>query len=238
MQTFESYIISKVVLTSWGMLQNTKLKTSKCYRTWSQLLVARKPILRDKYNFQKIESFQGRTVWRRDQKFIIFHCVQIFFWLVGGKVTGGCSSSLVISLKLPSSAWVGALVPAEKNSKILLVVSLEGEPRPCPTLHYCFLTILPLCLHDLTSLVSNWLKLLFGTQRRSRRRNEAYFLQTRNRGHRRDLYGGGPHRVLLHFTNTISDLMEDPCQTSNSLPLHKTALPDSEAQNESTKTAV
>ena len=33
-----------------------------------------------------------------------------------------------------------------------------------------------------------------------RRLNEAYFLQIRNGRHGKDLYLGGPHRVLLHFS--------------------------------------
>ena len=37
-------------------------------------------------------------------------CVTLF-WLVGGEITGRCSRNLVLSLKLPSSTWVGSLVP-------------------------------------------------------------------------------------------------------------------------------
>ena len=33
---------------------------------------------------------------------------------MGGEVTGQCSRTLVLSLKLPSSTWVGALVPVEE----------------------------------------------------------------------------------------------------------------------------
>ena len=34
--------------------------------------------------------------------------------LVVVEVTGRCSRNLVLSLKLPSSTWMGALVPAEE----------------------------------------------------------------------------------------------------------------------------
>ena len=85
-----------------------------------------------------------------------------FFWLDGGEVTGLCSRNLVLSLKLPSSTWVGTLVL--QNSKIVLCVSLEEEPGPGPVLHYCFLAAPPLCLHSLTSLISKSLNLLFGIQ--------------------------------------------------------------------------
>ena len=39
--------------------------------------------------------------------------------------------------------------------KIMLCVFLEGEPGPCPRLHYCFLTVPPLSLHSLPYLISN-----------------------------------------------------------------------------------
>ena len=57
----------------------------------------------------------------------------------------------------------------QKISKILLCISLEGDPGLCPILHSFFLTVSPLILHYLLSLVSNCLNLLFGTQGRSRR---------------------------------------------------------------------
>ena len=50
-------------------------------------------------------------------------------------------------------------------------------------------------------LSSNCLSLPFGPQGRSRSQNETYFLQTRNGGHRKDLYAGGPN-VLLRFSLT------------------------------------
>ena len=45
------------------------------------------------------------------------------FWLVGGEATELCSRSLVFSLKLPSSTWVGASV-LQKNSKTWLCIFL------------------------------------------------------------------------------------------------------------------
>ena len=44
------------------------------------------------------------------------------------------------------------------------------------------------------------LNLLLGTQGRSRKLNESYFLQTRNGGPRKNLYPAGLHRVLLRFS--------------------------------------
>ena len=46
-----------------------------------------------------------------------------FFRLVGGEATGWCSRNLELSLKLPSSTWVGT--PVLQNSKTLLCIFLE-----------------------------------------------------------------------------------------------------------------
>ena len=58
-----------------------------------------------------------------------------------------------------------------------------------------------LFLYSLFSLMSNCLNLANGAQGRSQRLNEAYFLQIRNRGHRKDLYLGESRRVLFHFSS-------------------------------------
>ena len=55
----------------------------------------------------------------------------------------------------------------QNSTKILLCVSLEGEPGSAPRLHCCFLTAPPLSLHPLPSLISNCSNLPFGTQGRS-----------------------------------------------------------------------
>ena len=69
---------------------------------------------------------------------------------------------------------------------------MRGNQDPAPRLHYCLLTAPPLSLHPLPSLISNHLKLPFGTQGRSWRPNEAYFLQTRNGGHRKTFVPRSP----------------------------------------------
>ena len=75
---------------------------------------------------------------------------------------------------------------------ILLCVSLEGNQDPAPGLDYCVLTIPPLSLHLLPSLISNCLNLPLGTQGRSWGLNEAHFLRTRNLGHRKALAPRSP----------------------------------------------
>ena len=100
---------------------------------------------------------------REKSESVIFHCVQTFFGLVGGEVTGWCYRSLVFSQKLPSCTWVGALIPTEEL-KDYSVHSLKWSEDPDQRLHHCFLTAPPLFLHSLPSLMSNCLKLPFGTQ--------------------------------------------------------------------------
>lgn len=39
--------------------------------------------------------------------------------------------SLVLSLKLPSFTWMGALVPQEQLNGIVKYIYLEKEPRSC-----------------------------------------------------------------------------------------------------------
>ena len=74
----------------------------------------------------------------------------------------------------------GALVPVKELRDVLSCIFLEEEPGPCLT-ELCFLTAPPLLLHSLPYLNSDCLYLSFGTQERSRRLYEVYFLQTTNR---------------------------------------------------------
>ena len=106
------------------------------------------------------------------------------FLLIGWwEITVQCSRNLVLSLKLPSSISVPALVP-RRPQRCCYVYSLRKNQDPAPGLLYCFLIILPLLLLPLPSQINKCLNLSFGIQERSRRLNEAVFLQTRNQGHR------------------------------------------------------
>ena len=128
-----------------------------------------------------------------------------FFWLVGGEVIG-CQhhqpsgstpsgvSMFVGSIQLTSPTWWG-LQYLQNSSKILLRKYIPSGgtrtlPEGCTTV---FLTT-PL----LPSLISSCLNLTFGTQGRSRRLNEAYFLPTRNGGHRKALVPRCPSRSWFH----------------------------------------
>ena len=63
--------------------------------------------------------------------FAAFQCMQTFFLLGGGAGTGWCSRDPVLSLKLPSSFWVGDLVPVEELKGISLnIYSLRRNQGP------------------------------------------------------------------------------------------------------------
>ena len=84
-------------------------------------------------------------------------------------------------------------VVLQKNSKMLLCVFLEGEPGPFPKAVLLFLDCSSLSSqHPLPSPTSHCLNLPFGTQGRSRRVNEAYFLKTRDEGHTKAFLPGSP----------------------------------------------
>ena len=53
-------------------------------------------------DFDQPWKFLKRGSFREEVSiFFILHGIQIFFWLVGGEVTGWCSRNLVLSLELP-----------------------------------------------------------------------------------------------------------------------------------------
>lgn len=91
----------------------------------------------------------------------------------------------------------------QNSSKILLCIFIEGvggNQEPAPRLYYCFLIALLLFLHLLPSLISSSLNLPLGTQGRSWKLCEDYFLQTRNA--QKDFCALKTHRVLLGFMLT------------------------------------
>ena len=93
----------------------------------------------------------------------------VFFWLVGGEVTGQYSRNPVLSLKLLSSTRWGSYF-IQKNSEIcisLICITLGEEPGPCQITELLFLD----CLSFISAFPdpSNYLNLPFGTQARSRR---------------------------------------------------------------------
>ena len=86
---------------------------------------------------------------------------------------------LVGSIQLTFPTWWGFSI-CKAAQRYCCDYHLTGSQDPAPRLRCCFSAAPPLSL----SLISNYLNLLFGTQERAWRVNEAYFLQTRNRGHR------------------------------------------------------
>ena len=64
-----------------------------------------------------------------------------------------------------------------KRSKILLCVSLEGEPGLCPKAALLFLAVPPLSLYPLSSLIRGCSNLPFGIQGRSWRLESIPYIQ-------------------------------------------------------------
>ena len=115
--------------------------------------------------------------------------------MVGGEVIGSqhhqpLSSNksgvcvLAGSIQLTSPTWWG-FSNCKTTQRYRFVYPVREDQDLAPRLHYCFLIVLPLSPHLLPSLISNCLNLLIGTQERWWRLNEAYFLQTKNGGHRK-----------------------------------------------------
>ena len=88
---------------------------------------------------------------------------------------------------------------------------LRGNKDPTPRPYSGFLTVPPLSLHPLPSLISKCLNLPLGTQGRPWRLNEPYFLKTRNRGgHRKAFVPRSPTGpAQLHYKQAgISEVYE------------------------------
>lgn len=135
--------------------------------------------------------------------FVIFSCVLTFFdWFVmrwQGSAAGIWCSAWSYH---PPPGW--GLSSYRRTQRYCSVYSFRRNQDPAPGLLCCFLTASPVFLYSPLSLKSKCLSLPFGTQGRSRRLNEAYFLQTRNRKQGKVLYPGGPHMVLCHFTHILN----------------------------------
>ena len=78
----------------------------------------------------------------------------------------------------------GISLPAKYLKYIAMYISL-GKLRLCPKTAYGSLTVSPLSLHPLLCQISICLNQPFGTQGNPWRWNETYFLQKRNKGHRK-----------------------------------------------------
>ena len=96
--------------------------------------------------------------------------------------------NLVLSLKVPFSSCVGALVPTEE---------LKGIAMYIPSLLFL----------DCSSIVSVF-PLFPDKQLFESSLWNSYFLQTRNGGRGKDLFPGGPHSVLLHFICSLICIKE------------------------------
>ena len=77
------------------------------------------------------------------------------------------------------SHLMGVKVSAEELKNVA-VYCLGGDQDSAPRLHYCFLSVPPLSLHPLPSLLHICFKLQVGAKGRSHTLREAYFLSSKN----------------------------------------------------------
>ena len=87
-----------------------------------------------------------------------------FFWLVGANRKGGGPETVMCSVWFPFSIQVGALASTELKRYMAVYIPWEGTRTHPSLLCNNFLRAPPLSLHALTSLMSNPLKLPFGTR--------------------------------------------------------------------------
>ena len=118
-------------------------------------------------------------------------------WLVvryqGGALWESCAQAEVTILYLG-----GGLSSGRRTQGDVVYIPWRGRrilPHGCTIVSWLFL--LCFCI-SLPPLISNCLNLPFATKGRYRRLSEACFLETKNWGHRKDLY----HRVPLHFSRS------------------------------------
>ena len=175
------------------------------WETWVQSLGWEDALKRNGYPLQYscLENSMDRGAWqatvhavakRHDwETFRVYHLplfadFLLVGWWLGTKVVfqEACAQPKV------SIPRVGGGLSSYRRTQLLLhimYIPWEGTR----TLHYgVFLTVPPLLLYSLPSLVSSCLNLPFRTQGRSRIRNEVYFLQTSNGGNGTNLYPGDP----------------------------------------------
>ena len=70
------------------------------------------------------EKFLMGRIWGESSR------VYDFFLLIGGKVTGQSFRDLVLSLKLPSFTWVGALILTEELKDVTCIPSRGTRTLP------------------------------------------------------------------------------------------------------------
>ena len=109
-----------------------------------------------------LQCFLGKSFYRPKFGMRVAGCMTPPDWWVSGEVTGQYSRNLVLSLKLPSSTCVGALVPTEVF-RHLMYIPWEGTRILFLTAALQLLDCSSF-LHFLTLLTRNCLNLLFGTQ--------------------------------------------------------------------------
>ena len=137
-----------------------------------------------------MQVFKGRIIWRWGSESSLSYTVGSLSsdWLVVRQPTQVVFQESCVQAEVTILHWGGGLSSCRRTQRCCYtsVYPLRKNQDSAPKRHYYFLTASPLVLHPLPSPISNCLNLLFETQGRSRRLNEAYSLQIRNRRLRKD----------------------------------------------------
>ena len=167
------------------------------WATWEATWGGGKPVSKnqDRRFYSNRKVFKRRIIWEAGSEFLLSSAVCRLF-LIGGwwgnrvGLQESCAQPEVIILHLG-----GGLSSCRATQRLCYISSLKRNRDPALLLLDCSSSLQPL-----PPLISNgWFESALWNSARSRRLNEAYFLQTRNRKHRKNLLLGGSRRVLLPF---------------------------------------
>ena len=133
----------------WLLGQEDPLE--KGMKTHSSILAWRIPWTEDPGGLQSMGVAKGQ-IWLSDypnthkllkgesfgEQVKVFKSSAVLWLSSDWLVMRQCSRNLVLSLKSPSSTWMGTLVPAEELNGILLCIFHEDEPGPCNVISFPF----------------------------------------------------------------------------------------------------
>ena len=149
-------------------------------------------------------KWRRNTIWGRGSKSLLSSPV---CRLVSSELAWWCSRNLVFSMKLPSSAWVGTLVPAEFKGSLYTYITL---PHDFTIVSWLLLLCFCILSHPHKHLFESD---LWNLGKVSEAEWNLY-PTNKNQGHRKDLYFGGPHYVLLFQIPTLFYLFKKMLITS------------------------
>ena len=144
------------------------------------------------------ELVMDRKAWRAAVHRVAKSRTRLSDW-TWTEVRQQCSRTLVLSLKLSSSTWVGGPLLLQNSKVFCYVYSLRRNQDPAPQLHYCFLTAPLLFLSSLRFLVSNCLNLPFETWGKVKEDEQSLYPIDKKRGTQKEFISGRAPQNLVHW---------------------------------------